>query len=146
MGYFATQLKSVDLDGRWFQLLEDSIYVDDNGMRHTVPAGFISDGSSVPRGLWNIVPPKGRAKQPGVHHDFDYWIGKNRKQADKMYRRMLKARAFNFFVRWAAYRGLRLFAGKHWNVKSVIVWRDGEKFTKRGKKYFMPLLKENYRV
>jgi len=36
----------------------------------TVPKGFETDFASVPRGLWNILPPDGFYTQAAVLHDF----------------------------------------------------------------------------
>ena len=38
----------------------------------TVPAGFVTDFASVPRGLWNIFPPTALYKKAAVLHDFCY--------------------------------------------------------------------------
>ena len=36
----------------------------------TVPKGFKTDFASVPRGLWNILPPDGKYTQAAVLHDY----------------------------------------------------------------------------
>ena len=144
MGHFKDRLHSVDLDGRWFQLTKDFTYIDNDGTAYTVPKGFISDGSSVPRILWSIVSPKGRAKEPGAGHDFDYWVAEiPRKAADKKYRRMLNVKRFNWFIRWAAYRGLRTGAWMHYNKKQDTMLIDGVWSTRRGG-FWMPLIREQF--
>lgn len=35
----------------------------------TVPAGYLTDGASVPRALWSIIPPWGAYGQAAVVHD-----------------------------------------------------------------------------
>lgn len=35
----------------------------------TIPAGYLTDGASVPRLFWNMIPPWGRYGQAAVVHD-----------------------------------------------------------------------------
>ncbi len=35
----------------------------------TIPAGYLTDGASVPRLFWNIIPPWGKYGQAAVVHD-----------------------------------------------------------------------------
>jgi hypothetical protein len=51
--------------------------------RITIPAGFWTDGASVPRPLWGIIPPWGRYGRAAVIHDYLYrWRQFSRRQAD----------------------------------------------------------------
>lgn len=36
----------------------------------TIPAGFLTDGASVPRAFWSMLPPWGIYGQPAVVHDY----------------------------------------------------------------------------
>jgi hypothetical protein len=49
--------------------------VDFGDMHYTVPAGFITDGASVPRPLWMFYPPDGLHRAAAVAHD---WLYKNK--------------------------------------------------------------------
>jgi len=40
-----------------------------------VPAGFVSDGASVPRALWSIYPPFGKYLEAAVVHDWFCVLG-----------------------------------------------------------------------
>lgn len=42
----------------------------DSKVTVTIPAGYLTDGASVPRALWSIVPPWGSYGQAVVLHDF----------------------------------------------------------------------------
>jgi len=68
------------IDGRKWLLLEDFGYFDDdffpNGIFICVPRGFITDFASVPRILWNILPPTGEYGKAAVIHDYLYVTGK----------------------------------------------------------------------
>lgn len=42
----------------------------DSHLYVTVPTGFLTDGASVPRALWSLVPPWGNYGQAAVLHDY----------------------------------------------------------------------------
>lgn len=48
-------------------------YFDDvNGNRYwvNIPAGYLTDGASVPRAFWSIIPPWGNYGQAAIVHDY----------------------------------------------------------------------------
>jgi hypothetical protein len=56
-------------------VLEDFVYhlgTADGREFVEVPAGFITDFASIPRGLWNVLPPTGKYGKAAVIHDFLY--------------------------------------------------------------------------
>lgn len=61
-------------NGRIAILLEPLVWECDergSGLTVTVPAGYMSDGASVPRILWPLLPPWGdRATRAAILHDF----------------------------------------------------------------------------
>ena len=61
-------------DGRHAQLLEPLIWDCDylgSGLQVIVPAGFITDGASVPRILWPLLPPWGdKGTRAAMVHDY----------------------------------------------------------------------------
>ena len=70
---FTTSIPTVCTpDGRNLHLLEPIIYAALNGSVITVPAGFHSDGASVPRALWPAVAPFGRHWRAAILHDYLY--------------------------------------------------------------------------
>lgn len=84
-----------------------------------IPAGFQSDGASVPRFFWRVVFPPGDVHALGAAflHDFIYRthpVGWTREAADKLFLDTLiedgvpKRRAF------LAYIGVRLFGASAW--------------------------------
>ena len=89
----------------------------------SVPAGFVTDFASVPRGFWNLEPPMGDAAKAAVVHDFLYqtqgtgrWFGRrqitrpkpySRAEADGVFREalgVLGVPAWKRFILWAAVR------------------------------------------
>lgn len=60
----------------WLVTKAFTYYVDYNTkkLRVDVPLGFLTDGASVPKLFWNIIPPWGRYGQAAIVHD---WLCEN---------------------------------------------------------------------
>ena len=111
---------------------------DDIIRRIKIPAGFISDGASVPRGLWTItgITRDGLIRSAALVHDFLYFYGGDlpagsyqrigskddsnltwidlekiwtRKNADRIFCRIMRECGVSMFKRRMAYRGVRMF-------------------------------------
>ena len=85
-----------------------------------VPKGFRTDGASVPRAFYNIIPRFTDALLAALVHDLRYDPPDKirlltRKEADQEFRDNLKACGVNFARRQAAYRAVRLFGGIPWS-------------------------------
>ena len=98
-----------------------------------VPAGFVTDLTSIPRWCWVILTPDGPWAKAAVVHDFLYatsgtghWKRRTdgrtragpytRREADAIFREALANRgvdAFRCFVMWAA---VRLGGGRGWGL------------------------------
>ncbi len=79
---------------------------------HKVPAGYISDGSSIPRIFWVSIgsPFLPEFRAASIIHDFLYSEGTgDRKEADKMYRDILKDNGVVWWRRNIQYIILRMF-------------------------------------
>lgn len=93
-----------------------------------IPAGYQTDGASVPRAFYNIIARFTDALPAALVHDirYDPWPdpdGKKRrtmtrKQADREFLDNLKACGVNLARRQAAYRAVRLFGSRPWNLGS----------------------------
>lgn len=68
---FMTPLDIEYVDGRNYRLLTMFQY-DASGFTVTVPAGFLTDFASVPKILWNLLPPTGQYGKAAVVHDYLY--------------------------------------------------------------------------
>ena len=99
-------------------LLED-LTVTWNNKTVTVPAGFQSDGCSVPEFLWDTVSPQidPRTLRAAIVHDFLYrenvpnWT---RKEADELFYDFMVADGMPKFKAGIAYYGVRWFGGGNW--------------------------------
>ena len=84
-----------------------------------VPRGFLTDGATVPRVFWNIVPPWGRYGQAVVLHDYlcEYqgfwnygvWESLTRAQIDKIFDIAMGELGVNSFTRKLMYRSVRAY-------------------------------------
>ena len=87
----------------------------------TVPAGFSSDGASVPRFFWRLVFPPGdqKALKAAFVHDFLYRThpeGWTREAADMLFLKLLLKEGIPKFSAVLAWLGVRLFGGKAWKA------------------------------
>jgi hypothetical protein len=109
-------------DGGTFVLVEPLQYASAvlDGVL-TVPAGFPTDFASIPRGLWNILPPVGKYDAGAVCHDRLYRDGGfggraiARGVADRVLREAMEVSGVNRVQRWLIYAGLR--------TGGWVVWR-----------------------
>ena len=94
-----------------------------DGKNFLIPAGFESDGASVPRFFWRIVCPPldHRAVRAGVAHDYIYrtqpedWT---RREADLMFLAFLIEDGLPPFRARLAYLGVRFFGRRAWNANA----------------------------
>ena len=101
--------------GRARKLLND-VPVLINGQPHVIPAGFVTDGASAPRGLWNLFPPFGRYNKASLLHDYLYQLGTmTRAQADWCFLEAMKELGVGFLTRWAMYFGVRAGGWVAWD-------------------------------
>lgn len=73
-------------DGKYWVLVDDLQYdILDTDIVVTVPRGFVTDFTSIPRPFWSLLPRWGKYGPPAVVHDFLYWDQRcTRAQADKI--------------------------------------------------------------
>lgn len=111
-------------NGDCIRLLEDLMY-DYGGKSFTVPAGFVSDGASVPQFLWSTVSPAidPRTLDGAIGHDFLYrtpTCNFTRKEADDLFYDLIRAHGLSFWRSQKAYWGVRLFGGRAWKEKNSV--------------------------
>jgi hypothetical protein len=96
-----------------------------------IPAGFITDFASVPRILWNVLPPTGRYGKAAVVHDWLYQRRTvvrvatargipvlvrevDRGEADHVLNEGMEVLGVGRFTRWTIYSGVRIGGWKPW--------------------------------
>jgi len=109
-------------EGGSFVLVEPLVYLSAVlGGVLTVPAGFPTDFASIPRGLWNILPPIGRYDAGAVCHDMLYRDGAfaargiARSIADRVLREAMDVSGVHRFQRRLIYGGV--------SIGGWMVWR-----------------------
>lgn len=87
---------------------------------HEVPAGFVTDGASIPRFLWRVLGHPFEAATIGaaVRHDYAYQTGRvPREQADAEFHDNLRADGVGAVKAKLYYFGVRMFGARHYNNK-----------------------------
>ena len=121
MSRFVTTLKTDQTDRRTYKLLDDLVLADEEQRVITVPAGFVTDFASI-KVLHNaflfvlFALVSGYGNYAATVHDFLYSEGRvNRKEADAVLYRALRAEGV---ARWRAYLfwlGVRIGGAKQYN-------------------------------
>ena len=116
-GIAMPRIEPVGTSDETWRLVED-YHADIGGYMIVVPAGFVTDGASIPRFLWRLCghPMSTRRFPAAVIHDWLYSgaVPCDNKFADGIYRDALVLLGF---PRWKAeleYCTLRLCGGAHW--------------------------------
>lgn len=103
-------------DWRHWRIESPLRYTRNSGGFVEVPVGFITDGTSVPRPLWSLLPTWGRHSRASVVHDYLYDrlragtpdpIATSRAKADAVFYEALRDCGVNVVWRsimWAAVR------------------------------------------
>lgn len=117
-----TQMSGSAGSWRRWRLHEALVYeVGDKGTGRliVVPPGFVSDGPSIPRVFWAIMPVWGTWGRAGILHDFlcarlamgrPHREGRTRLATDAVFYESMVALRVGFLTRWAMYAGVRVGA------------------------------------
>lgn len=107
--------------GRWVLRSDFTWSCPDGAV--TVPAGFDTDGTSVPRILWSWQPPiDGDACRASLPHDYLYRllaagtphpVAPTRRVADKRLYEAARDAGLGRFTAWLMWAGVRLFGRSH---------------------------------
>lgn len=103
-------------NGKWRVARSFRYYVGNLGSDNfiDVPKGLETDFASVPKGLWNILPPDGEYTQAAVLHDFLYQTkGENgkrtRKECDEIFLEGMKVLGVPWWKRKLMFTAVRIF-------------------------------------
>jgi len=121
MSYFnqpLPHLKYVQADDFYVYLQSDLVFYSSKFGRLEIPAGFRSDGASVPQFFWNVFPPFGRYLYAAIVHDYYCAMSKINKsplssvEAATLFLEALKCSKVLLPKRIAMYSAVRLFGPK----------------------------------
>ena len=92
-----------------------------NGSRHfVIPAGYRSDGASVPRFLWRLLSPciAPVTLEPSIVHDYMYeWRIGSRYDADLFYAEELYCAGYPNWKCLLTFAGIRVCGGRRYGSK-----------------------------
>lgn len=105
-------------DGRTYRLLAGFVYktalVPEGAVY--VPAGFVTDFASVPRVLWNILPPVGRYGKATVVHDYLYrCTALDRATCDQVFLEAMQVLGVGWWTRRTMWLAVRVFG---WHART----------------------------
>lgn len=96
-----------------------------SGVKLTVPAGFITDLASLPRLVRPVLDRNGLSRRPAVLHDWLYCSKQgSRADADRLFRKALKAEGMGRLARWSMYIGVRAGGWIYWKSRCGLVLED----------------------
>ena len=100
------------------RLLSPLSYITRDRWIVAVPKGFVTDGASVPRVLWNIFPPWGEYARAAVVHDWLYHRQiVSRKRSDKIFLEAMADIGCPRRVRYTMWSGVRLGGWTIWHKR-----------------------------
>ncbi len=106
-------------DDHWV-LLGSFSYTGADGTVYTAPMGMVTDLASIPRPLWNILPPFGQYTGAAVIHDFLYQTQTcTKEQADLVLAEAMDAAGVTHFIREAIYKGVDIGGWPAWNSHAL---------------------------
>jgi hypothetical protein len=97
-------------DGVNMRLLSPISYTDRNGRVWSAPAGFVTDGASIPQEFWSLIgsPFTGKYRTAAVLHDAAYrTLGVTKDDADLMLRDASLELGCPHWIAEALYTGVR---------------------------------------
>lgn len=117
----ALTITSVEAEWRVWRLEMPLVYAigGDPARRIIVPSGYYTDGASVPRYLWGILPTWGRYSRAAVVHDYlcsrlnkgvPHPFVRTRHEADRIFLEAMGACGVNILVRYLMWGAVRLAA------------------------------------
>jgi hypothetical protein len=121
-GRFITALDCRHEGTRRKSLIAPLVYEAADGTLYTVPAGFVSDGASVPRVLWMVYPPFGENYEPAAWlHDYLYQCaelvpGMTRDRADGLLEEAAEAWGFRGSGARVLFAGVRAGGWRVWGA------------------------------
>jgi hypothetical protein len=122
LGKFPDQMYFITEKIRWTPSAGQSSYQD-----VTVPKGFVTDLTSIPRIFWTALRPDGTYTYAAIIHDFLYWEqARPRKEVDEIFKLAMQDFKVDASVIDIIYLAVSRFGGAAWN-KNRMLREAGEK-------------------
>lgn len=105
----------------------------------TVPAGFVTDLTSIPRPFWQLLRPEGRYAYAAVVHDYLYWVQtRPRAEADDILRLAMEDSKVEPATVAAIFTAVRTFGQSSWDANA--------KLKKAGERRFLRERPEDFTI
>jgi hypothetical protein len=105
------------------------------GQKYTevkVPAGFVTDLTSIPRVFWQAIRPEGRYAYAAVVHDYLYWEqNRPREEADEILKYAMEDSKVDPKLAETIYLAVRNFGQAAWNNNSRLKKSGEHRFLKK---------------
>ena len=107
--------------GKMWILQKEIVHTLHNGETITIPVGFETDLSSVPKFLWSVLPPYGKFLLAPLVHDYLYIVDQTRGRAfaDKEMLIVSNATHKNKIDNYVRYWGVRAFGWIYWKYVDI---------------------------
>ena len=106
----------VEIDDDLWMLLAPFSYTKDDGTTYTAPAGMTTDLASIPKPLWNVMPPFGRYIGAAVIHDFLYQTQPcTKEEADHVLAEAMDCAGVDHKTRMLIYDGVKFGGQASWD-------------------------------
>ena len=109
---------------RHFWSMDDLTFSDHKGAKVVVPAGFLSDGLSIPKVFQSIFSKSPHYIWAGIVHDYgyrkDFPHDMTRKEVDLLFLFYMKMYGVGWFTRHTIYRAVRLGAMRNWKARNAV--------------------------
>ena len=125
MSKFLTSLVIEQITDKVFSLVSPLVYQSDmlGGFKIEVPAGFQSDGASVPRLPVAYMLFGDRAHHESVLHDYLYRCDSVPEvafsTANDVFLEAMKVRGKSWFIRWSMFLGVKFFGNLSYHKRNV---------------------------
>lgn len=95
----------------------------------TVPEGFVTDLTSVPRALWSYIPPFDTCLPAAIIHDLHYWKQSvSRDIADEIFDKGMQFLKVPSLKRKAIYQGVRIGGQASWDGNAKLKASGEQRF------------------
>jgi hypothetical protein len=103
-------------------ILVDPFIFELDGVRSSVPEGFVFDWASIPRVFWNIIPPRGKYSWAALVHDYLYRVHRfdnkpcTKEFADNVFLAIMTHYGVKKWKRKTMYYAVKWFGKKSWDA------------------------------
>ena len=103
-------------DSNYWKVLSPLQYRTKDGIKIIIPKNFLTDFASVPRILWNILPPWGGYGKAAIMHDYFYYSGMfSKEMSDLIFLEAMETLKVKKWKRCVMYYSVKYFGFIAWS-------------------------------